>query len=537
MAAAGRARNIWNVFNHIALGADRYATWRGELYLERHQGCYTTQARNKRFNRKLELALRDLEFVAAAAAHLAGHPYPHDRLEAIWKEALLYQFHDILPGSSITRVYDESLARYEVLLRETEALTAAADAALAGAIVPGEAARPMIVANSLSWERTQWVNLDGAWIEATVPSMGYAVVDTASPARPQQPRASGLLLENDVLRLSFDASGAMTACYDKELRREVLASGAVGNVLAVYHDAGDAWDIPMDYRDRPPERFRLDSISAHEDGPRAFLHMHYRYGQSVLDQDVVLHAGSRRVDFVTTVDWRESGRMLRTCFPVAIATREATCGIQFGSIRRPTHADQPADAAKFEVCAHKWVDLSDGTYGTAILDDCKYGHRVHDCVLDLNLLRSTHAPDPIADRAQHAFTYALYPHAGDHVPGGVVRAAYEMNVPLRPIGRPHGSVLPACASWLRIDASGIVVETVKQAEDRHGIIVRLYESAGAATTATLACGFHLARAVITDLMENDGAPLPVGDRGMTLDFHPFEILTVRLVPRQGIRHR
>jgi alpha-mannosidase len=517
-------------FDHIAKGADRYATWVGELYLERCQGCYTTQARNKRFNRKMELALRELEFACAAAAHLTGHPYPHDRLEEIWKEVLLYQFHDILPGSSITRVYDESLARYADLLREVEELTKAADTAIASAIEAGKAVKPVVIANSLSWQRTEWLKLEATWIEAKVPPMGYAVIDAASPTRPNRPRATQTTLENEVLRLAFDRSGAIVTCHDKEHARDVLAPGAVGNALAVYRDAGDAWDIPMDYRNRAPERFWLEDISSHEDGPRAYLRMRYRYGQSTLEQEVALHAGSRRINFVTAVDWRESGRMLRTSFPVSITDREATCGIQFGSIRRPTHADQPADAAKFEVCAHKWVDLSDGAYGVAILDDCKYGHHVRDCVLDLALLRSTHAPDPQADRAHHSFTYALYPHAGDHVAGGVVRAAYALNVPLRPLGPPRGALLPPIASWFAMDAPDIVIETVKQAEDGNGIIVRMYESAGIATQATLSCGLAVAAASMTNLMEEGGTPLQLTQDGVKFRFHPFEIHTVRLSP-------
>ncbi len=167
-------------FRHIAKDAARYPTWRGELYLERHQGTYTTQARSKRYNRKLELALRELEFASAMAAELAGHVYPHARLEEIWKEVLLYQFHDILPGSSIARVYDESLARYAALAAEIAELTAAADATLLGAIGRGAAVRPVTVLNSLSWQRDEWLRLGAGWVRASVPPLGYAVIDEAA---------------------------------------------------------------------------------------------------------------------------------------------------------------------------------------------------------------------------------------------------------------------------------------------------------------------------------------------------------------------
>ncbi|HUK58281.1 MAG TPA: glycoside hydrolase family 38 C-terminal domain-containing protein [Stellaceae bacterium] len=515
-------------FRQIRNDAARYPVWRGELYLERHQGTYTTQGRSKRMNRALELALRELEFAAAIAAALTGHAYPRARLEEIWKEVLLYQFHDILPGSSIARVYDESLVRYEALAAEVAALTAAVDASLLAAIGAGDAARPAAVLNSLSWPRREWLRLGAGWGRARAPAMGYAIIDAAAAESCEALMVAPDLLENDLLRLEFAADGSLVRIYDKENEREVLAPSAVGNVLAVYADSGDAWDIPMDYRERAPERFVLESAEPVVDGPRGILRTRYRYQDSTLEQDVVLCAESRRVDFVTRVDWRERGRMLRTSFPVAVAAREATCGIQFGSIRRPTHADTPADRAKFEICAQKWVDISAATYGVALLDNCKYGHRVQDNILDLNLLRSPQAPDPTADRAAHLFTYALYPHAGDHVAGGVVRAAYELNMPLRVLGPPHGAGLPPRASWFELSVENIVIETVKEAEDGQGIVLRLYEAAGRATAAELRCGFELAAAALTNLMEEGEEALPLAGNAVRLDFRPYEIHTLRL---------
>jgi len=260
--------------------------------------------------------------------------------------------------------------------------------------------------------------------------------------------------------------------------------------------------------------------------------MRYRYRDSALAQDVVLQAGSRRVDFETRVDWRESSRMLRTSFPVAIAAHEAACGIQFGSIRRSTRCDTPADRAKFEICAQKWVDLSVDGYGVALLDDCKYGHRVHDSILDLNLLRSPHWPDPTADRAAHVFTYALYPHAGDHVEGGVVRAAYELNVPLRIVGTPHGAKLPPRASWFAVSAPNVMIETVKQAEDGRGIIVRLYEASGAPVETDLRSGLPLGAASMTNLIEEGQEPLAISGDAVRLSFRPFEIHTLRLEQKE-----
>jgi alpha-mannosidase len=516
-------------FNAIAQGGARYATWTGELYLERHQGTLTTQGRTKRANRKLELALRDLE-LAAAMAHLAtGAPYPQAALESIWQETLLYQFHDILPGSSIKRVYDESLPRYDAMSEEVARLTATADTALVGALGANGAAAPVVVANSLSWPRTEWIFAKGCWVAASVPAMGYAVIDAATPQRFIPPVAADAVLENDQIRLEFSADGSIRSCFDKERACEVLAPGG-GNRLALYDDPGDAWDIAMQYRDQAAEMLRVESVERILDGPRAVRRQTYRFGKSRLTQDIVLFTGSRRIDFVTDIDWQESARMLRTGFAVAVETRDAVCDIQFGSIRRPTHDDTPADRAKFEVCAHKWADLSDGVRGVALLNDCKYGHRLKGNVLDLNLLRSPHYPDPSADRGPNRFTYALYPHAGDFVAGQVVRRGYELNVPLRICDvAPGNGALPAAASWLSVDAGEIVIETVKRAEDGRGIIVRLYESAGAARKTVLRCGFPLAAAFAVTLIEEDIGAVPWQGAEVPLNFGRFEILSLRLL--------
>jgi alpha-mannosidase len=520
-------------FRHIETGSERYARWVGELYLERHQGTYTTQGRSKCYNRKLELALRELELAAAMAAEFAGVDYPHAALERIWKEVLLYQFHDILPGSSITRVYDEALARYAVLTREVAELTATADAALCRRIGRTDAKRPAVIVNSLSWDRSEWLNLDGRWVKASAPSLGHAVIDATAETLFGAPKVSESLLENDKLRIAFDRTGAISSCYDKEAGREALAPGTLGNVLAVYQDDGDAWDIPMNYRERAPQRPKLKSAEIMRDGPRAALCHTYRIGKSTLRQEVVLLAGSRRIDFVTSVDWHEAGKMLRTSFVPSVSASEAVCDIQFGSIRRPTHTNTPADWAKFEICAHKWIDISDRGYGLALLNDCKYGHRVQGNVLDLNLLRSPGHPDPVADRGKHEFTYSLYPHTGDHVAGGVVRAGYELNMPLRVLdGGPEDGPLAPSASWFCVDTPGIVIETVKQAEDGSGFIVRLYEAAGASSRTELRCGFAIAEAAETNLIEEDAGPLEVSGGGLPLDFRPFEIRTLRLKPQR-----
>ncbi|WP_274653185.1 alpha-mannosidase [Paenibacillus humicola] len=581
-------------FERLAEGADRYRTWSGELYLEKHQGTLTSQARNKRYNRKLEKALRELEFAAVLAELAGGRPYPAEALEDMWKEVLLYQFHDILPGSSIKRVYDESLERYAALLERTGRMITEAYAAAAGRETG------TIVFNSLPWEREEWLKLDGRWRRVCVPAMGYTVLDETSGAgadvseNAAPGQASGLAAqeaaekfetlrvsagereaENELLKITFDDKGAIVSILDKEQGREIVPQGKRANNLRVYADDGDAWDFRQDYRETGGMPLRLLNMSEIADGPTAGFVMRYAFGESELVQRVVLTAGSRRIDFETTADWKESGKMLRTSFPADVRADSVVCDIQFGYLKRPTHRNTMWDYAKDEICAHHYVDLSEPDYGVALLNDCKYGHRAEGSELDLNLLRSPSYPDPDADRAGHAFTYSLYPHPGDHVRAEVYKRGCELNVPLRTAGgadsgglRPDerrapealtatagaaagersGTEAPAAAqaavyetaaaaegaaawpagrSFLLPGHPHVMVEAVKRSEDGGGLVVRLYETAGTRLQTTLAAGFSFAEAWLADLMETKLERLETDGANIPLSFGPFEIKTVR----------
>ena len=527
--------------------AARFATWVGELYLERHEGTLTTNARNKYYNRKMELALRELEWTSI----LSGVDYPTDFLTETWQEVLLYQFHDILPGSSIKRVYDESVARYKAMFAETNARIAQNDARVGAGINTAEMMSPVLVQNSLSWERTEWVQVRDQWLPITVPPMGYTVidVDTVTPGAPKALVATETTLENDCLRVAFAADGSITSLYDKVTGREIIKAGQAANRLAVYVDLGDAWDFVMDYAEQEPHYMALVSSTPRVDGPRVILTQVYRIGHSELVQNIVLTAGSSRLDFESHLRWREAQAMLRTSFPVAIHANEASCEIQFGHIRRPTHRNTTWDLARDEIAAHKWVDISQGDYGVALLNDCKYGHKIKDGVLDLNLLRSAPysgsrllhpidvAPgDPnhaYTDQFDHVFTYALYPHRGDLVEGGVVQAGYELNVPLRivPLASRAGTA-PAELSFVAVDASNVIIEAVKKAEDDDGIIIRLYEAAQRSAAATLRFGIPVQSAAAVNLMETHIASVPVQADTITLYFRPFEIKTIKVWLKQ-----
>ncbi|OQA47381.1 MAG: Mannosylglycerate hydrolase [Chloroflexi bacterium ADurb.Bin325] len=534
-------------FERWAKDAARFAAWRGELYLERHQGTYTTEAANKRYNRRLEEGLRAWELWASLAQATAGAAYPHERLTAIWHEVLLYQFHDILPGSSIKRVYDESVARYALLLAEVEAGIQAAQGVLAGASAGPAADAAFIVFNPLSWPRSEWVRAGDAWQRVTIPALGYGVVHAGPAAEPIPAlRASAEALENDLLRVTFAPDGAIASIQDKTTGREAVAPGQAANRFVVYRDYGDAWDFPMDYAESAPASLELAGSEPFVDGPRAVVRRTYRIGHSELVQEVSLTAGQPYLVFDTRVRWLEPMTMLRVQFPVDIRALEATHEIQFGHIRRPTHRNTTWDLALDEVPSHKWVDLSERDYGVALLNDCKYGHRVKDNVLDLNLIRSVPYPGPrlvadsdvapgqphhaYTDQGEHTFRYALYPHAGDPIAAGVVQAAYAFNQPLR---ADRLSAMPAApsGSFMQPTPDTVIVEAVKRAEDGKDLIVRLYESAGQRTRARLTIGLPLTEVVETDLMEvpleeQDGVTLD-GD-AIHLDLRPFDIRTLRL---------
>lgn len=513
-------------FDRLSHKREEYKKWQGELYLEKHQGTYTTQARSKRYNRRMEILLRELEFVAVLALLKKGYSYPAKKLERLWKEVLLYQFHDIIPGSSIHRVYEESLQQYARMEEETEELLQETYLAL-GKSEP-------YIANTLSWKRKEWIKIADRWIKAEAEPMGITSLDIDADCdysnEYQSMKATTSCLENDLLRVDFNQDGSIQSIYDKQQKREILEAEQPGNRLTIYHDTGDAWDFSIQYHQRPIQFCNLISAKASLDGPEAEVIQIYQFQSSRIEQRIVLKEGSRRLDFVTRVDWHENKKMLRTCFPLQIKAMEATCDIQFGSVKRPTHDNTRFDMAKYEVCAHKWVDLSETDYGVALLNDCKYGYNLNGSMLDINLLRSPSYPDETADQGIHEFTYSLFPHKGNVMTGEAVRAAYELNMPLRvQNGEKHRANLSRIdCSFVQTQSGNVVVETIKKAEDTDHVIIRFYECHGTSTMETIRFEQLPKQAILTDLMEQETKPLEVCGNEVQLMFRPFEIHTIKV---------
>jgi len=549
-----------------ATSGDRLPTWNGELYLEYHRGTYTTQSRNKRANRKSEFLLHDAEFLAALAAVLdTDYQYPTGTLRQAWELVCLNQFHDIIPGSSIGPVYAESLEQYAEVQEQAAAVRDAALSVISNKLLnrgdllvvnPTAFARsdlafwPGQLASSKRLQRQDGTPVptqstgDGTWIAAgelaPFSVTPLSVTGGDAPMPDTDLAVTPTLLENDYLRVELNDAGDITRIYDKANRREVLPAGAIANQFQVFEDrpiSFDAWDIDIFFDDKMWTADPATSVRVVEAGPlRATLEVRRRVLHSDTVQRISLAYDSPRLDFDTTVDWQERSILLKAAFPVEVLAPVATYEIQWGNIQRPTHRNTSWDWARFETCAQKWVDLSEGDYGVSLLNDCKYGHDVLDNVIRVSLLRGTTMPDPQADLGEHRFVYSLLPHAGSW-DETTVAAAYALNDPLivaegqesRDATNPQSSI-PNPQSLISLDRPNIVVETVKQAEDGNGVIVRFYESQRQRGPVTLTTGFDLAEAWHTDLLEGNQAALtPVGN-SVTLFVKPYEIVTLRLVP-------
>ncbi|MBI3118284.1 MAG: alpha-mannosidase, partial [Candidatus Hydrogenedentes bacterium] len=444
--------------------------YNGELYLELHRGCQTTQARTKRNNRECERMLHDAEFLASLA-HLHGAKYDHATLWKAWRTVLTNQFHDILPGSSITEVYAQADKDYAEARAHIEAVRDAAMSSLLRRIDTAGVGQAVVVFNTLSWLRTGAVSVklkppkapwhvlapDGTIVPsqqagpdqilfevADVPPLGYAVYRVASSAEQVEPleqlQVSDNSMENDFLRVKWDAHGRFTSVYDKVEEREVVPKGRKANVLQLFEDRPhmhDAWDIDHNFdQEKMGEPSKAEEMTILERGPvRAMVRMVRRTERSTFTLYLTMHASQPRIDVRLEVVWHEKRTLLKVAFPIDVLTHRATYEIQFGAIERATHRNTEYDRARFEVTGQKWADLSEGDYGASLLNDCKYGYDTKGNVLRLSLLRSSIDPDPQADEGEHEMTYSLYPHADDWR-NGAAQQACALNYPLLALPAP-----------------------------------------------------------------------------------------------------
>ena len=505
----------------------RLPKWVGELYLEFHRGTYTSQAFNKRSNRKSELLYQNTEAVNAAAMKLLGTEYPQQLLNEGWECILLNQFHDIIPGSSIHSVYEQCHKDYAKILENGAKMEETAyNAILANIGTQGGTA----VFNQNSFVSDGFVNHNGKTYRVNgIPAKGWKVLNLSE--QKSDYKLDGTHLETSNYIVDFDEHYNIVRLYDKLNDREVLREGGKGNYIKAYEDFPyeyDAWEISKYYTEKA---YDIDDVSAVEfldKGARFGFEITRKFYKSVIKQKIYFYDGSNRIDFDTYADWHQEHLMLKACFDVDVNADKATFDIQFGSVERPVHKNTTWESAKFEVCAHKFIDYADYGYGVSLLNDCKYGHNIEDGTMKLSMFKCATHPDPDADKGEHFFTYSLLPHAGNFKESGTIKEAYELNCPLKAfeIGRQDGK-LPEEYSFISCDSDNFIVETVKKAEADNSVIVRGYESFNKRTAVTLTAGFDAKKAYICDMLENITEEIPVVDNKVKFTAKPFEIITVK----------
>jgi len=551
----GRVDKYFERLNETFHTTDRYVhTWDGELYLEFHRGTYTSQAYNKKMNRKLELLYRETEWLQALRCVFEGNwsAYPQDKLNEGWKIILRNQFHDIIPGSSISEVYEDSREEYG----QAGQIGTQAWQDAAAQLAAGSAADSLMIVNSSSWAYRPHIEvpaaqyLGGTWkdganrplviqksgdhflIEAPeIPSMGIVSIfyepSAAAEATPSPFNYHSRGIRTPYYEIQWNEHGQLTRIYDLEHSRQVLAEDAKGNVLQIFEDKPmryDAWDIDIFYQEKMEEVTHLHSIDLKEAGPlRAVIEFVWEYQESTITQQMIVYAKSRRIEYKTHVDWKERQKLLKAAFRVNIRSNEATYDIQFGNVKRPTHWNTSWDWARFEVVGHQWADLSERSYGVSLLNDCKYGYDIKDNLMRLSLLKSPISPDPNADYGKHEFTYALYPHNGDWYQGNTVQEAWMLN---NPAAYARGASVRDSFSMFRLSAPNVMIDAVKKAEDSTQLLIRMHEFSGIRSNVALTGDLRIASWRECNLMEKPMGIVSNGD--MYFEMKPYEIKTFLL---------
>lgn len=544
---------------------DSLETWEGELYFEMHRGTYTSQAANKKYNRKTEILLHNIESIAVEAdLRNRENKYPKEELDKIWERTLLNQFHDILPGSSIRQVYEDTTKDYEKISQKGNVLLDEASERAFATV--GCEKDSVLVRNTSGFARNSYVTIpysnlvrtgmgikeDGQWCSVQdtkegilayvkdIPPYGYKMLELASCAKGQEVVEKELDLSpaggyNRYYDLKLNKNGEIIYLYDKENKKEI-STGQPMNRFVAYEDKPqrfDAWDVDVYYKEKPYAPFVLKSSKVVEQNQeRCVLRQIWQFHNSEVCQDLILYRQSRRIDFKTTVDWKEKQVFFKTYFPVAVHAQEATYEIQFGSIKRPTHTNTEWDFARFEVPGHRYADLSEGNYGVSVLNDCKYGWDIHGNTIGLSLIKSAVRPDESADRKVHTFTYSLYPHTGNVETCDALREAVNLNMPMlvsEQKGISGAKNTEKTFSFVQTDSNHVLIDTVKKAEDGDAYVVRLYEYRNISEdTVTIRFAYPVKKIVETNLCEEEEKEIPAGEQKVTIPISCFEIKTLKV---------
>ncbi|GAA5936917.1 hypothetical protein JCM1841_001406 [Sporobolomyces salmonicolor] len=581
-------------------GGKTLPTWTGELYLELHRGTATSHGSIKRHNRKTEILLHDIEFVGTLASLLGkngkggkgAYSYPKDALDPLWEDALLCQFHDVLPGSAIGMVYEDAEKLYAGIAEKGADLL---DSAL-HALVPGSSslaefssADSLVALDTTSQPRREIVrvplaaarSLHDAAIQRSHDGEAYVLIQTErgllSRARTTDEVAAQKLsararivgsdhvLSTDKLQVTISDQGRITSILDKELNRELILEGKTAGFV-IFEDKPlnwDAWDVDA-FHLETKEEVNASSVKVIEDGPlRAAVVATFHLGQSRIKATISLDAAapSTREDalslvrFDTEVEWHERHRFLKWEIPLNLTPTGdmATFENQFGFCQRPTHRNTTWDRAKFEVVAHRFADLSEFGYGVSLLNDCKYGHAAEGSLLRLSLLRAATLPDAEQDQGFHTFSFAVLPHRGSFAESDVPAVARSFNYPLhlrRVSSKSLASLSLALAEPFRLTgARNLVLDTVKRGEDDHfaaasiakheaTVVCRFYEAFGGHGKGVFETSLPIEEAAVCDLLERELEPVEVvkttDERSgrttysMALELRGFEVKSLKL---------
>ena len=546
----------------------RPSVYAGELYLELHRGTLTNQHRIKRNNRKAEIAIRNLEYMTVLSALQSGKKISGEAIAPLTGLLLLNQFHDILPGTCIPRVHDESLAQTGHVIEEATKQTTELLADMAEETDAADSTEHAFrtLYNTLSFDRSDVVyvpvekdsHIGGEYAQQIVekldgqdylavdglnlPAFGSRSVELSDGApvenadcgavasSAETSAAVPFVLDGDHLQtpfydVIFDERGYISSLIDRENGRQLKGEGYALNTFLVAEDVPDSWDnwdLDADIADKWRDCAKLLSRSVVSCGA-VELRIRSEYQltkKSSLQQDMVFYSKDRKIGFETVMNWQDDHRFLKAAFDTSVQSRFARNEVQFGYIERATYRNTSWEKAKFEVSNHKYTDLSEPGYGVAVLNDCKYGVSVENGRIWLSLHKGGCRPDYRGDKGIHECTYALLPHNSGFGAEAVVQPAYELNI--APIVMPGKKELE---SFVTVDAPNVIVEAVKPMEDGNGYALRLYEAEGTSVRTKIHLTETGEKVMLTNLLEEEIETLP-DEKEIALEFKPFEIKTI-----------
>ncbi|KAJ5075564.1 alpha-mannosidase [Anaeramoeba ignava] len=584
---------ISDLMNSLSSIKQEFPVYDGELYLEYHRGTYTSQAWIKRFHRKFEISLHNLEFLCSLSSlfstlNLVDNQfiYPKKEIDLLWEQLLLFEFHDVLPGTSVHETYDEIHQKIPSIKEKIHDIKSSALQFIFNLIDRKKFQNPLVLLNSLSWNRSDPIlyneihsdlNLDNF----EVPSFGWTVVENPfesinsnesltsndpnpfdlvykeadfhlSINKPQNKSSVSKIndtyyLKNDFWILQINMNGEIISLFDQKNGRNVQADGQILNKFRLFQDR---WDINLYYNEMELPGPKCISIEPIYENNACGVQVFWQFPQvkdhpdiSKITQKIILYSTNPRIDFITDVSYYEHHKLLKVDFPVNIRSQTATFEIQFGHISRNTHWNTQFDIAKFETIGHKFVDLSEHGYGVSLINDCKYGYNIHSNIIQLTLIKSSTQPDLIADRLQHFFTYSLIPHKNSFQESRIIQAGYEMNYQIHVSKQyPLSGKINSSFSLLHCSSPSVIIETIKRAEDfENSFVLRVYESYGGHSfnsTIFVSDLFPLKQVKVINLIEDDillekdlkllNFQFDSSKNSFSFDISPFQILTFLL---------